>query len=81
MLKDLLPIDRPAIRGQTHQLVFAAVHFEPAVIGERGVEQAQGMRELELLQQRKPRSLAVTDRCRAPFAHSIDRENRRRCEW
>ena len=46
MLENRVPVDRLAVGGQAHQLVFAAVDLEAAVIGERRVEQAQGMREI-----------------------------------
>ena len=44
-LEDQVLVDRPAVGGQAHQLVFAAVDLEAAVIGERRIEQAERVRE------------------------------------
>ncbi len=55
VLVDRLPVDGPAVGGQAHQLVFAAVDLEAAVIGESRVEQPERMRELEMVRQRRIR--------------------------
>ena len=45
LLQDQVVIDRPAIGGQAHQLVFAAVYLEATIIRECRIEQAQRVRE------------------------------------
>ena len=52
MLVDRIPVDGPAVRRKAHQLVFAAVDLEPAVVGERRVQQAERVRKREVVGQR-----------------------------
>ena len=66
---------RPAIGRQTHELVFAAVDLEPAVIGERGIQQPQRMGKLQFAQQPDTVAFAIADGRRAPFAHAVERED------
>jgi hypothetical protein len=51
VLADLLLEARLAVGREPHQLVLAAVDLEAAVVGERRVEQAERVREADLLQQ------------------------------
>ena len=69
-----------AIRCKAHELVFAAVDLESAVVGERGVEQTERMGKLQLVKQANPVPVTHTQRGRAPFAHAVNGEDRRRFE-
>ena len=51
MVEDQLREAWLAVGGEAHQLVFAAVDPEAAIIGEGGVEQAERVREAELMRQ------------------------------
>ena len=78
--QDQVLVDGLAVRGQPHQLVFAAVDLEAAVVGEGRIEQAQRVREPQLVRQ--------PDRCRrrcrtrrgAPLADAVEGEDRRLLE-
>jgi len=73
-------VERPAVRRQAHQLVLAAVHFEAAVVRKRGVQQAERMRELDLLRQLDAVPASGAERRRIPLAHAIERQDRRLVE-
>ena len=60
LLEDQVLVDRPAIRGQPHQLVLAAVDLEATVVGECRIEQAERVRELDLVESVRMR-LPLTD--------------------
>ena len=62
-----------AVGGQPHQLVLAGVHPEAEVVGERGVEQADGVREAQLAQDLDAVAPAVADRRGRPLADAVDR--------
>ena len=72
VLEDQVLIDGLSVRGQAHQLVFAAVDLETAVVGERRIEQPQRMRELQLPQQPQLVAFADAERRRAPLAHAVN---------
>ncbi len=77
---DQLLVDRPAIGGQPHQLVLAAVDLEAAVVGEGRVEQAERVGELDVIEQADAVPLANADRRRAPLAHPVEGDDRRLVE-
>ena len=50
---DQMRVDEPGVAWlsvwrQPHELVFSRVHLESGVVGERGVQQSDGMREMDL---------------------------------
>ena len=49
VFENAIGVDRFPVGGQAHQLVFARVDSETAVVGEGGVEQAQRMRVVHFL--------------------------------
>ena len=77
MLRDEVAIDRPAVRREAHQLVFAAVHLEAAVVRERGVQETERVGELELAREGDPVAAAHAHRRRRPFADAVEREDGR----
>ena len=70
-----LDISGLTIGGQPHQFVFAAVDLEAAVVGEGGVEQAEGVGEADLLEQRDVAAFTEHDRGGGPLAHTIHDQN------
>ena len=64
-----------AIRGQPHDFIFAGIDLETQVVGEGGIEQAEGMREVNLLQGLKLAAPAQRERGGGPFAHAIERQH------
>ena len=68
-------VDGPAVRRQPHQLVFAAVDLEPAVVGEGRVEQPERVRKLHLLRQLDRVAAADADRGRRPLADAVERQD------
>src|SRR5262249_53996072 len=74
--EDRVLMNRLAVRRQTHQLILAAVHLEPAVVREGRVKQAKRMRKLEMMRQPNPVPGADAERRRAPLAHAVERQNR-----
>jgi hypothetical protein len=61
---------------EPHQLVFAAVDLEPAVVGERRVEQAQRMREADLTADPDPVTGSRADAGGRPFSDTVHGDNR-----
>ena len=57
-LEDQVPVDRPAVGGQAHQLVFTAVDLEAAVVGERRIQQAQRVGKRDVVDQADTVALA-----------------------
>jgi hypothetical protein len=60
-----------------HELVLALVDLEPAVGGERGVEEAERVGEADLLQDLDLVPAPDADRRRRPFARAVDGQDRR----
>ena len=75
VLEDHVLINGPTVGSQAHQLIFAAVDLEPAVISERRIEQPQRVRKLELLEKAQLVPLALAERRRAPLAHAVQCQN------
>jgi hypothetical protein len=75
MVENGLGEARLAIGGEPHDLVFAGIDPKSGEIGERRIEQTEGMREFDLLQHRDPVSLAEPGRGRRPFADPVHRQN------
>ena len=71
---------RLAVRREPHQLVFAAVDREPAVVGERGIQQPQRVRKVQLLGQRDAIAAAHPEARRRPLADAVNRQDRRLVE-
>src|SRR5262249_39887209 len=75
LLQDDVSIGRLPIRGETHEFVLTAVDLEPAVVGKRGVQEAERMRE--------PHFLIEFDRVAptnaiggcAPLSDAVERED------
>src|SRR5437763_1395627 len=61
-IEDQIGVARFAIGRQPHQLVLAGIDLEPAVIGDGAVEQAEGMRVMDLSQRRHGAVVAGGDR-------------------
>ena len=61
----LVGVARLAIGSEPHHLVLAVVHLETQVGGQRAVEQTQGARELDLLEEvdARARGLAESGEC------------------
>ena len=70
-----------AIRRESHHLVLARVDLEAGIIGERGIEQADGVRPVELLDDLDIVALSQADGCRRPLPDAIDGKYRRGLEW
>ena len=73
MLEDQIAIDRFAIGGEPHQLVFAAVDLEAAVVGERRVEQSEGVGKLEVMSQSQFVAGRLSEAGGAPLADAVHR--------
>ena len=74
---DRVGVDGLAIGREPHQLVFARIHLEAAVIGEGGIKQPQRMREADLPQRCEPAPLPQPGRSGGPFPHPIHAEHGR----
>ena len=80
VLEDQVLVDRLAVGGQAHDLVFAAVDAKAGIVGEGRVEQAQRMREADLVGQFDAVAAADAEAGGRPFAHAVDGEDRRLVE-
>ncbi len=74
-LEDQIGVSRLAVRGKSHDFVFAGIDFEAGVIGEGGVEQAKGIGKMDLLQHGQLMALADAQAGGRPFADPIDGED------
>ena len=77
VLRDQVVVDGPAVGREAHQLVFAAVDLEAAVVGERGIEQPERVRKLQLLRQLDLVAAPDAQRRRAPLADAVERQDGR----
>ncbi len=69
-----------AVGGEAHQLVLAGVDPEAAVVGERGVEQAEGVREVELADHLDLMAPPHPDARGGPLPHPVEGQDRRGLE-
>ena len=77
LFEDQVDVPRLAVRGQAHQLVFARVDLEAAVVGEGRVEHARRVRKVELVREVDAVARAAAVAGRGPFADAVDGEDRR----
>ena len=80
VLEDQVGVLRLAVGGQAHELVFAGVDLEAGVVGEGRVEQAERVREPELVRQLDPVAPADAEAGGRPLADAVEREDRRLLE-
>ncbi len=73
---DGLDVLRLAVRRESHHLVFARVHLEAREVGERRVQQAERMRELQLVDDLERIALADADRRCRPLADAVHGDDR-----
>ena len=77
MIENEFCVFRLAIGGEAHHLVFAGVDLEAGVIGRGGIQQAERMREVDLLEDFELVAVANSGRRRRPFADAVHGEHRR----
>jgi len=65
---------------QAHDLILAGIHFEAQVVGERGVEEPERMRKMNLAQHLERIAVTDADRGGGPFADPIHGEDHRLLE-
>src|SRR5690606_22540753 len=80
LAQDQVDVLRLAVGREAHQLVFAGVDREAEVIGEGGIEQAQGMRETNFFEKLYSVANSAAERGGAPLADAVDCENCGRLE-
>ncbi len=80
VLEDGVLVDGSTVGGESHQLVLAGVHPEAGLVGERRVEEAQRVREAQLLQELEMPAPTDADRTRRPFADAVEGQHRRLVE-
>ena len=71
---DLL-VFRRAVGRKPHQLVLAGIDLEAGIVGEGGVEQAEAVREMDLLVDLEVFSIADGGRRGGPFADAVEGED------
>ena len=71
MVADLLHEPRLAIGREAHHLVLAGVDLEAGVVRERGIQQAQRVREVDLANDLEICAVADRERSRRPLADAI----------
>ena len=75
VLEDLVLVPGLAVRGEPHHLVFARVDLEAGVVGESGVQEAERVREMDLLLDFQAVAPADRRRGRRPLAHAVHGEH------
>src|SRR5690606_1956258 len=77
LVEDLSGVAGFTIGREAHELVFAAIYLEPSEVGQRGVEQAQRVREALFLEYFYRISATDRDASGRPLADSVERQDRR----
>ena len=80
MVENFLRVFRLAIGREPHDLVLAGIDLEAGVIGEGRIEQAERMREMDLLGDGEIAAAPDAGRTRGPFADAVHGEHRRLIE-
>ncbi len=80
VLTDGVGVDRLPVRREPHELVLARVHPEAAEVGERGVEEAERVGEVELALQLDVVAATHPDAAGGPLPHAVEGEDRRALE-
>ena len=75
VLENQIDEARFAVGREAHELVFARVDAEAAVVSESGVEEAEGVREAELAEKLEIGAGAAAERGGGPFADAVERED------
>src|SRR6266487_6021528 len=70
-----------SVRGKPHHLVFARIDLEAGVIGERRVQQSQGVRKMDFTYHFQVVPVPHGKRSRGPFSDAVHREHRRTWKW
>ena len=69
------------VGGKAHHFVFAGIDLESGVVGEGGIEQAQGVGEVDFLLHLQSAAVAYADAGGGPFAHPVQRQHDSLLEW
>ena len=72
---------RHAVRGEAHEFVFPRIYFEPAVVSESRVKEAEGMGKTELGKELDVVFISVGDAGGGPLPHSVHREDGSLRKW
>ena len=64
-----------AVGGEAHELVFAGIDVEAAVVGEGRAEQTERVGESEFAEKVEPGAVAVAECGGGPLAHTVERED------
>ena len=80
LLEDQVDVLGIAVRRETHELVFAGVHLEARVVGEGGIQHADGVRVAKLSRQLDPVPPADPDGAGRPFPDAVECEDGRLVE-
>src|SRR3989338_5801472 len=72
MVPDQALIPGCSVGRKSHDLVFSAVHLEPEISGERGIQQSQRMRKADLVRQSNVEITSISPRRRLPFPYPVD---------
>ena len=75
-LPDQVRVAGLAVGGKAHQLVLAGVDLESGEVGEGRVEQAQGMREVQVVRQVDPIAPARSEAGGGPLADAVQGQDR-----
>src|SRR5262249_52805549 len=80
VIEDQLCVAGLTIGGEAHDLVLARVDLEARVVGEGGIEEADGVREVDLLDGGEAIALAQSHRRGGPLSHAVHGEDHRLLE-
>ena len=72
---DLPNVAGRSIRGQAHHLVLRRIHLEAGVIGDSGIQQPEGVREMNLPRDADAGAASDAGRGGGPFADAIHGKN------
>ena len=75
MIENGLHVGRLAVGCEPHHLVLAGIDLEAGVVGERGIEQPERVREMDFLRHLELVAASNRGRGRGPFADAVHRQH------
>ncbi|OQA55636.1 MAG: hypothetical protein BWY42_01390 [Candidatus Omnitrophica bacterium ADurb.Bin277] len=81
LFQDQVPVDRLAVGSEPHDLVFAGIDPETRVVGERGIEKAERVREPYFGMDLDRIPFSRSEARGRPFSDAVHRDKSRLLEW
>src|SRR5271170_3980366 len=81
VIENLRRESRRSVGSEAHHFVLTGIHFEAGVVGKCRIEEAEGVREMDFLDDLQLVTTAERYGSRGPFAYTIHRQDQRVFKW